>query len=84
MLYPGQTIVDTSDQTVVYALSKRLQLMYPHKFGQGKNFPMFGGIHIDKLLLEIHGQLIAGSGLPRFLNYSKLSITGAENSFECP
>ena len=84
MLNPGQTIVDTSDQTVVYALSKRLQLMYPHKFGQGKNFPMFGGLHIDKLLLEIHGQLIAGSGLPQFLNYSKLSITGAENSFECP
>ena len=29
------------------------------------------------LFLEIHGQLIAGSGLPRFL--FKLSITGARN-----
>ena len=38
-----------------------------------------GGLHIEKLLLEIHGQLIAASVLPRFLNYSKLSITGAGN-----
>ena len=53
--------------------------MYPHKFGQGKYFPMFDGLHIEKLLLEIHGQLTAGSGLLWFLNYSKLSITGAGN-----
>ena len=82
MLNPGQTIVDTSDQTVVYALSKRLQLMYPHKFGQGKNFPMFGGIHIDKLLLEIHGQLIAGSDFLDFLtiqNFQSLVLKIALN-----
>ena len=53
--------------------------MYPNKFGQRKYCPMFGGLHIEKLLLEIHGQLIAGSGLPGFLNYLKLSITGPEN-----
>ena len=53
--------------------------MYPHKFGQGKYFPMFGGLHIEKVLLDIHGQLIAGSGFPRLLNYSKLSINVAEN-----
>ena len=40
---------------------------------------MFGGLHIEKLLVEIHGQLIAGSELPGFLNNLKLSITGAEN-----
>ena len=53
--------------------------MYPNKFGQRKYCPMFGGLHIEKLLLEIHGQLIAGSGLTGFLNYLKLSITGPEN-----
>ena len=78
LLNPGQAIVNTSDQPV-YALSKRLQQMYPHKFGQGKYFPMFGGFHIEKLLLEIHGHLIAGSRLLQFLNCSKLSITGAGN-----
>ena len=78
MLNPGQTIVDMSDQPV-YALSKRLQQTYPYKFGQGKYCPMFGGLHIEKLFFEIHGQFVAGSGLPQFLNYSKLSITGAGN-----
>ena len=73
-----QTIADTCHQAV-YALSKRLQKMYQHKFGQGKYFPIFGGLHIEKLFLEIHGQLIAGTRLTRFLNFSKLSITGARN-----
>ena len=40
---------------------------------------MFGWLHIEKLLLGIYGKLIGGSGLPRFLNYLKLSITGARN-----
>ena len=53
--------------------------MYPHKFGQGKYLPMFGGLNREKVHLEIHGQLIAGSGLPRLFNYSKLSIIGAGN-----
>ena len=53
--------------------------MYPHKIGPRTYFPMFGGLHIEKLLLEIHRQLIAGSGLPQLLNYSKLSIIGAED-----
>ena len=41
---------------------------------------MFGGLHIEKLLLEIHGQLIAGSGLVQFLDQVKISITGAGNA----
>ena len=53
--------------------------MYPQKFGQGKYFPLFRRLYIDKLLLEIHGQLIACSGLYWFRNYSKLSIIGAGN-----
>ena len=53
--------------------------MYPHKFGQGKYLSMFDGLHIGKVLLGIHGQLIANSGVPRLLNHSKLSITGAGN-----
>lgn len=40
---------------------------------------MFGGLHIEKLLLEIHGQLIAGSGLAQFLDHAGVSITGAGN-----
>ena len=44
--------------------------MCAHTFGQDKCFSMFGGLHIEKLLLEIHRQLIAARGL---------LITGAGN-----
>ena len=78
-LNPGQLTVDTSDQPV-YALSRRLQQMFPDSLGPGKYLPMFGGLHIEKLLLEIHGQLIAGSGLTQFLDQTKISTTGAGNA----
>ena len=78
-LNPGQVTVDTSDQPV-YALSRRLQQMFLDSLGPGKYLPMFGGLHIEKLLLKIHGQLIAGSGLTQFLDKAKISITGAGNA----
>ena len=67
---------DTSDQPVC-ALSRQLQQMFPDSLGPGKYLPMFGGLHIEKLLLEIHGQLIAGSRLAQFLDQVKVSITRA-------
>ena len=60
----------------MYALSKRLQQIYPHKFGQGKYFCIFGGLHIEKLLLKSHRQLIAGTGLPR-------SVSELFKTFNC-
>ena len=77
-LNPGQVKVDTSDQ-LVFALSRRLQQMFPDSLGTGKYLPMFGGLPIEKILLEIHGQFIAGSGLAQFLDQAKVSITEAGN-----
>ena len=73
-LNPGQVTVDTSDQPV-YALSRRLQQMFPDSLGPGKYLPMFGGLHMGKRLLEILEQLIAGSEPGQFLNQAKVSIT---------
>ena len=73
-LNPGQVTVDTSDQPV-YALSRRLQQMFPDSLGPGKYLPMFGGLHMGKYLLEILEQLIAGSEPGQFLNQAKVSIT---------
>ena len=53
--------------------------MFPDSLGPGKYQPIFGGLHIEKWLLEIHRQLIAGSGLVQFLDQAKVSITGAGN-----
>ena len=72
----GQLTVDTGDQPI-YALSRRLQQIFPDSLGPGKYLPMFGGLIIEKLPLEIHGQLIARSGLAQFLDQAKVSITGA-------
>ena len=77
-LNPGQVIVDVSDQPI-YAISRRLQQLLPHELGPGMYVPMFGGLHIEKLLLEIHGQIVDGSGLSELLGISKLSIAGAGN-----
>ena len=81
-LNPGQVTVDTSDQPV-YALSRRLQQMFPDSLGPGKYLPMFSGLRIEKFLLEVHGQSllleIHGRGLAQFLHQPKVSITGARN-----
>ena len=68
---------DTSDQPVC-ALSRQLQQMLHDSLGPGKYLPMFGGLHIEQLLLEIHRKLIAGSGLAQVLDLVKVSVTRAE------
>ena len=75
---PGQVTVDTSHQ-LVHALSRQLQLMFPDYLGPGKYLPMFRGLQIEKILLEIYRQLIAGKGLAQFFDQAKVSITGAGN-----
>ena len=59
--------VDTNDQPV-YALSRRLQQMFSDSLGPGNHLPMFGGFHIEKILLEIQEKLVAGSELARLLD----------------
>ena len=53
--------------------------MFPDSLGPEKYLPMFGGLPIENFLLEIHGQLIAGSGLAQFLDQAKVAITGVGN-----
>ena len=74
ILNPGQIIVDVSDQPI-YALSKQLQIMFANEFGPGKYFSILGKLHIEKVLLVIHGQLVVGCGLSQLLDVSNLSIT---------
>ena len=79
VLNPGQIVVGVSDQPI-YTISRILQQHLPNKFGPGLYFPMFGGLHIEKLLLEIHGKMIEGNGLSEVLDVSHLSMTGAGNT----
>ena len=79
VINPNQTPVDTCDQPV-YALTKQTQWRYPELFGNSKYFSLFGGLHIEKALLIVHGEFIKGSGLDKLLGQSNLSITDKENS----
>ena len=74
-LNPSQTPVDTGDQPV-YALTKTIQWLYPHNFGQGMYMSILGGLHIEQSVLVMHGELIKGSGLNNVLDINDLSIIG--------
>ena len=76
-LNPGQTPVDVCDQPV-FALTWELQQRLKETFGKSKYFCLFGGLHIEKILLVIHGELIKGSGLESILSASNISIIGTE------
>ena len=79
VLNPGKIVVDVSDQPI-YTISRILQQHLPNKFGPGLYFRMFGGLHIEKLLQEIHGKMIDCNGLSEVLDVSHLSMTGAGNT----
>ena len=40
---------------------------------------IFGALHIKNALLLVHGQFINGTGLPKLLGLSSLSLLGLEN-----
>ena len=68
---PGQTPVDVCNQSV-YELTKEIQWREKDTFGSS-------GLHIEKSLLTVHGELVKGSGLENILSACDLSIisTGA-------
>ena len=74
---PGQTPVDVCDQPI-FALTKQLMWRYPDKFK--RYFTLFGGLHIEKALLVMHGELIQRSGLDKLLNIRNLSVTSLQNT----
>ena len=73
----GQTPIDVCDQPV-YDLTKQIQWIFPHLFQN--YFSLFGGLHVEKSLLVIHGQFIKGSCLAEVLGKSNLSVIGLENT----
>ena len=62
----------------VYALTKEIQWWKPETFGKSSYFSLFGWLHIEKVLLIVHGEFFKGSGLNNNLSASDLSIIGAE------
>ena len=50
-LNPGQVPVLTADQSL-FALAKQIQWTWPNKFGESLFVIMFGGLHIEMVVLK--------------------------------
>ena len=72
---PDQIPIDTCDQPV-FALTKEVQWRYPEKFSDDLYFSIMGGLHIEQEALNIHGEIISGSGLAEILKNNDLSTIG--------
>ena len=78
-LNPQQlTAVDCSDQ-LIYAVSKNNQWLYP-EFVVQRYFTLFGGLHIEKAMLDAHGNLIRGSGLEDLLGDKQIETIGLQTA----
>ena len=59
-----------------FSLRKEIQWRYPEKFGSGSHFCLFGGLHFEQCILNIHSKLIKGSGLDNILLNIDMSVIG--------
>lgn len=78
LLNPGQVIIDLSDQ-LIYSILRILLQYLPNELGHGLFLPMFGWLHIEKLLLKTQGKMVDGNCLLKVLNVSHNSMTWAGN-----
>ena len=54
--------------------------MYVPGYGFDKVFALMGGLHIEMMLLTVHGKLIEGSGLDAVISVSDVSVLGTGNA----
>ena len=74
VINPDQTPINISDKPV-FTLTKQIQWECPSLFDIQKYFSLFGGLHIEKSLLVIHGKFIKGVGLaPYTKDYKRCDI----------
>ena len=59
-VHPGQVPVLTVDQPL-YAITKKIQCMWPRVYGEGKLVVMMGGLHVEMALLKVIGDFLEGS-----------------------
>ena len=61
-LNPGQTPIMTVDQPL-FTLAKKIQWKFPDTHGENKFVVMLGAMHTEKMVLEMLGDWLEGSGL---------------------
>ena len=58
----------------VYALTKEIQWREKDTFGSSSYFSLLGGLHIEKILLTVYGELVKGSDPENILSACDFSI----------
>ena len=59
-LNPGQTVIDVCEKPL-YALTKEVKWRNTEELRSSSYFSLFGGLHIQKMLFIIHGELVKGA-----------------------
>ena len=78
-LNPGQTPVMVADQPL-FTLAKKIQLKFSDTLGEDKFVVMLGALHIEKMLYEILGDWLEGSGWTTLLSVSGVASSGVADS----
>ena len=79
-LNPGQTPVIAVDQPL-YIICKLLQWNFPDTHGEDKFVILLGGLHIEKMLFQMIGDWMDGSGWTTALSNGDVATTGTAQSF---
>ncbi|CAH0381202.1 unnamed protein product [Bemisia tabaci] len=79
-LNKGQIPIMTCDEPL-FAIAKQLQWQFPDKFGEDKFVVMLGGLHIEKAILNVLGDLLDGSGWVETLVEAGITSSGRAQSF---
>jgi hypothetical protein len=85
---PTQTVFLNGDQIPVsacdcpiFAMPKYIQWKYPVEYGEDKFLIMFGGMHLEKGLWNVLGDLLEGSGWTAPLTQAGVVSNGTADSF---
>lgn len=79
-LNPGQIPIIAADQPL-YALAKQIQWAWPDIYGEDHFVIMFGGLHIEMVILKLLGDWLEDSGWTNILIQADIASPGTANSF---
>ena len=78
-LNPGQTLVMVVDQPL-FTLAKKIQWKFSDILGEDKFVVMLGALHTEKMLYEVLGDWLEGSGWTSLLSVGGVASSGVANS----
>ena len=79
-LNPGQTPIMTVDQPF-FTIAKKIQWKFPDTHGENQFVVILGAMHTEKMVLDMLGDWLEGSGWTTALTNSGITSSGVAESF---